>query len=93
MRISQILRGWANYFKHAVAKHTFNTLRSFVWWRVVNMITYRRRMTWTALRRQFKGSMGWRQIVLEGVGLFNIASVTVTRYRWRGLNIPTPWAA
>jgi RNA-directed DNA polymerase len=92
-RINQILRGWANYFKHAVAKHTFNTLRSFVWWRVVNMITYRRRMTWTALRRQFKGPSGWRQIALDGVMLFNIAAVTVTRYRWRGLNIPTPWTA
>ncbi|MCC9711509.1 hypothetical protein E4N62_43615 [Streptomyces sp. MNU76] len=92
-RINQILRGWANYFKHAVAKHTFNTLRSFVWWRVVNMITYRRRMTWSALRRQFKGPSGWRQIALDGVMLFNIAAVTVTRYRWRGLNIPTPWTA
>jgi RNA-directed DNA polymerase len=92
-RINQILRGWANYFKHAVAKHTFNALRSFVWWRVVNMITYRRRMTWTALRRQLKGPQGWRQIALDGVELFNIAAVAVTRYRWRGLSIPTPWAA
>ena len=92
-RINQILRGWANYFKHAVAKHTFNALRSFVWWRVVNMITYRRRMTWTALRRQFKGPQGWRQIALDGVELFNIAAVPVTRYRWRGLSIPTPWTA
>ncbi|MEU0521783.1 group II intron maturase-specific domain-containing protein, partial [Streptosporangium sp. NPDC006007] len=92
-KINQILRGWANYFKHAVAKHTFNALRSFVWWRVVNMITYRRRMTWTALRRQFKGPQGWRQIALDGVELFNIAAVTVTRYRWRGLNIPAPWTA
>ncbi|MGI5515999.1 group II intron maturase-specific domain-containing protein [Streptomyces sp. CA-106131] len=92
-RINQILCGWANYFKHAVAKHTFNALRSFVWWRVVNMITYRRRMTWTALRRQFKGPQGWRQIALDGVELFNIAAVAVTRYRWRGLSIPTPWAA
>ncbi|WP_308288798.1 group II intron maturase-specific domain-containing protein [Streptomyces humicola] len=33
VRIDQILRGWANYFKHAVAKHTSNSLRSFVWWR------------------------------------------------------------
>jgi len=26
-RINQIQRGWANYFKHAVAKHTFDRLR------------------------------------------------------------------
>jgi RNA-directed DNA polymerase len=70
---------------------TLNALRSFVWWRVVNMITYRRRMTWTALRRQLKGPQGWRQIALDGVELFNIAAVPVSRYRWRGLSIPTPW--
>ena len=27
-RINQILRGWANYFRHAVAKHTFGRLRA-----------------------------------------------------------------
>jgi len=57
------------------------------------MVTYRRRMKWTALHRQFKGPQGWRQIALDGVELFNIAAVTVTRYRWRGLSIPTPRAA
>ena len=24
IRLNQIMRGWANYFKHAVAKHTFS---------------------------------------------------------------------
>ena len=31
IRINQIQRGWANYFRHAVAKHTFGRLRAFVW--------------------------------------------------------------
>ncbi|MGN9913913.1 group II intron maturase-specific domain-containing protein [Phytohabitans sp. LJ34] len=26
-RLNQIMRGWANYFKHAVCKHTFGTLQ------------------------------------------------------------------
>ena len=39
-----------------------------------------------------KGPQGWRQIALDGVELFNIGAVAVTRYRWRGLRIPTPWA-
>jgi Group II intron, maturase-specific domain len=55
IRINQIQRGWANYFRHAVAKHTFDRLYAFVWWRIVTMVMHRHRMTWTALRRRFKG--------------------------------------
>ncbi|MFG2394519.1 group II intron reverse transcriptase/maturase [Streptomyces lavendulae] len=90
-RINQIQRGWANYFKHAVAKHTFNRLQAFVWWRVVNCVMYRHRLTWTAFRRRLKGPNGWRALALDGVQLFNIASTTVSRYRWRGNRIPSPW--
>jgi RNA-directed DNA polymerase len=90
-RINQIQRGWASYFRHAVAKHTLDRLYAFVWWRIINMVMHRHRMSWTALRRRFKGPDGWRPIVLDGVELFNISSVTVTRYRWRGTNIPSPW--
>jgi RNA-directed DNA polymerase len=92
-RINQIQRGWANYFKHAVAKHTLDRLQAFVWWRVINWVMYRHRMSWKALRRRFKGPNGWRPIVLDEIELFNIASVTVTRYRWRGTKIPSPWPA
>ena len=91
-RINQLQRGWANYFRHAVAKHTLDRLYAFVWWRVTNMVMYRHRMTWTALRRRFKGPTGWRPIVMDGIELFNISSVAITRYRWRGSNISTPWA-
>jgi RNA-directed DNA polymerase len=92
-RINQIQRGWANYFRHAVAKHTLDRLQAFVWWRVVNWVMYRHRMSWTALRRRFKGPAGWRPIVLDEVELFNLASVTISRYRWRGTKIPSPWPA
>jgi RNA-directed DNA polymerase len=90
-RINQIQRGWANYFKHAVAKHILDRLRAFVWWRIINWMRYRHRMTWKALRRRIKGPSGWRPIVVDGVELFNIASVAITRYRWRGTKIPSPW--
>ena len=93
IRLNQIQRGWANYFQHAVAKHTFDRLQAFVWWRVVNWVMHRHRMTWKALRRRLRGPNGWRAIVLDGVKLFNIASVSVTRYRWRGSKIPSPWPA
>jgi RNA-directed DNA polymerase len=90
-RINQIQRGWANYFRHAVAKHTFDRLHAFVWWRLVTLVMKRHRMTWTALRRRFKGPHGWQPIVIDGIELFPISSVTVTRYRWRGTNIPSAW--
>jgi len=90
-RINQIQRGWANYFRHAVAKHTFDRLYAFVWWRIVTMVMHRHRMTWTALRRRFKGPNGWRPIAVDGIELFPLSSVPVTRYRWRGTTIPSAW--
>lgn len=91
IRLNQIQGGWANYFKHAVAKHTFDKLRAVVWWRVVNWVMHRQRMRWRAVQRWLRGPTGWRPIVLDGAQLFDIASVRVTRYRFRGTNIPTPW--
>lgn len=37
-RINQILRGWVNYFRHAVCKHTLNHLRHFVNWRIMRWL-------------------------------------------------------
>ena len=34
IRLGQIMRGWSNYFRHAVCKHTFARLAHFVWQRV-----------------------------------------------------------
>ncbi len=34
-RINQILRGWTNYFRHAVCKHTLSNLKHFADWRVI----------------------------------------------------------
>ncbi|MEA5457248.1 group II intron reverse transcriptase/maturase [Sinomonas sp. JGH33] len=92
-RINQILRGWANYFRHAVCSHTLDSLRHFVEWPVIRWLRKRHRMRWKQLRRQFTTPSGrWLPLSCNGVVLFNPASVTVTRYRYRGA-IPTPWAA
>jgi RNA-directed DNA polymerase len=80
-RINQIQRGRASYFRHAVAKHTPGRLYAFVCRCIINMVMHRHRLSWTALRRRLKGPDGWRPIVLDGVELLNISSVTVTRYR------------
>ncbi|MGM9470187.1 group II intron reverse transcriptase/maturase [Streptomyces murinus] len=91
IRINQIQRGWANYFKHAVAKHTLTRLATFVWWRVVHWVMHRNRMTWKAIRRWLHTPQGWGAICMDGIQLFNLATVLVTRHRYRGNSIPTPW--
>ena len=92
IRLNQIMRGWANYFKHAVCKHTLGNLAHFAWWRVVRWLRTLHRWKWTAVRRRFTTPDGrWKPITADGIELFNLEAVQVTRYRWRGNTIPTPW--
>lgn len=91
-RINQILRGWTNYFRHAVCKHTLNHLRHFVNWRVIRWLRRLHRWRWREFRRRFTTTSGrWLPLSMNGTELFNPASVPVTRYRYRGA-IPTTWA-
>lgn len=91
-RLNQILRGWSAYFRHAVAMHTFKHLRQFLWWRIVRWLKTRHRWRWTALRRHLTDHNGrWKPISAEGVVLFDIEKVGITRYRYRGAAIPNPW--
>jgi RNA-directed DNA polymerase len=91
-RLNQIMRGWANYFKHAVCKHTLNSLENFVWHRVIRWWMQLRRWRWKDVRRHLAGPAGrWRRPHADGIELFNIASVRVTRYRYRGVKIPNPY--
>ena len=92
IRLSQIMRGWSGYFRHAVSKHTFQSLAYFVWRRVARWLATLHHWTWTDLRRPFTGRNGrWAPLSAVGIELFNLATVPVTRYRYRGNNIPTPW--
>jgi RNA-directed DNA polymerase len=91
-RINQILRGWANYFRHAVCSHTLNHLQHFANWRVIRWLRKLHRWRWGQFRRQFTTASGrWLPLSADGVELFNPASVTVTRYRYRGNKIPSPY--
>ncbi len=92
IRVNQIMRGWANYFRHAVCKHTLDALENFVWHRVIRWWKHLHRWNWTDVRRHLTGPNGrWRRPTADGIELFNIASVPVTRYRYRGSKIPNPW--
>lgn len=92
IRLNQIQRGWAMYFRHAVATHTFKHLRQFLWWRIVRWLKTRHRWRWTALRRHLTDHTGrWKPISADGTVLFDIEKVGITRYRYRGAAIPNPW--
>lgn len=88
-RINPVLRGWANYFRHGVSKTTFCYLGHFTWRRVVGWLRCKYpKATWKQLRRRRLPS--WRPT--EGAtSLFDPATVAVTRYRYRGAQIPSPW--
>ena len=88
--LNRLLRGWANYFRHGVSKATFNAIDHHAWWRLAGWIRRKHHLTSRKqLRRRFCGP-GWR-IAHNGVVFTGASSVTVTRYRYRGANIPTPW--
>jgi RNA-directed DNA polymerase len=92
IRLNQIMRGWSNYFKHAVCKHTMDSLENFVWWRVIRWWMKLHRWKWTDVRRRLTDHTGrWRRPSADGIELFNIAKVPITRYRYRGNKIPNPW--
>ena len=87
--LNRFLRGWANYFRHGVSKATFTAIDHHAWWRLAGWIRRKHHLTSRSqLRRRFCGP-GWR-IAHNGVVFTGASSVAVTRYRYRGANIPTP---
>ena len=93
IRLNQIMRGWASYFKHAVCKHTLGNLAHFAWWRVIRWLRTLHRWRWKDVRRAFTTPEGrWKPVTADGIKLFDLRTVPVTRYRYRGNTIPSPWA-
>jgi RNA-directed DNA polymerase len=91
IRINPILRGWTNYFKHAIASDVFADLQQFTWWRIVRWQRTRRRWNWSDIRRWLTDPTGaWRPITADGITMFNPAAVPIRRYRYRGNKIPNP---
>jgi RNA-directed DNA polymerase len=91
-RINQVMHGWANYFRHAVAKNLFSMLDAFVWKRLIRMLIARHHWRWMDVRRRFTTATGrWLPISAGTVELRPIAAIPITRYRWRAARIPSPW--
>jgi RNA-directed DNA polymerase len=89
--VNRVLRGWCNYFRHGVSARTFSYLDHFTWRRIFGWIRKRH----TGLN---KGTLVHRHLpnweMRDGqIEMFRPQKVSVTRYRYRGARIPTPWSS
>jgi len=89
--LNRVLRGWCNYFRHGVSAQTFGYLDHFTWWRVVGWLRKRHDgLNWGTLHRRYLP--GWE--IRDGqTEMFRPRQVAIVRYRYRGAQIPTPWAS
>jgi RNA-directed DNA polymerase len=92
-RLNPALRGWTAYFRAGVSSATFEYLRSYAWMRVTRWLRKKHRRTnWEKLLRRYCPNPRDRWWPADGnVVLFDPASVSTTRYRYRGAKIPSPW--
>jgi RNA-directed DNA polymerase len=89
-QLNPVLRGWTAYFRPGVSSIAFGYLRAFTWRQVVRWLRRKHRgITWKELRRRFCINGWWPA---DGdVIMFNPGAVRTTRYRYRGMKIPSPW--
>jgi RNA-directed DNA polymerase len=88
-QLNRMVRGWAQYFRHAASSKAYHDLQHYVWWRVWEWLknkhprTPKRRI----IHRYYNG--WWPEY--NGVELYKPTTMTIKRYRYRGGRIPTPW--
>jgi len=93
-QLNPVLRGWCAYFRHGVSKATFGYLDHFAWHRVTAWLRKRHKgISWKDLYRRYLTGRPGNRPAENGITMFDTAQVTVTRYRWRAANIPTPWTS
>lgn len=92
--VNKTLAGWANYFRHGVSKAVFNAVDSYAWGRIMRWLRRKHKgrtgLGMPALRRRFCVPGTWI-FAADGVRFTGASAVPVTRYRYRGAQIPTPW--
>jgi RNA-directed DNA polymerase len=88
--VNRVLRGWCNYFRHGVCARTFSYLDHFTWWRIYSWIRKRHAgLNQGKLVRRHLPNWEMRDGKIE---MFRPQKVAITRYRYRGARIPTPWS-
>jgi len=88
-RLNFALRGWTNYHRHGAAAKTFSFLSAFSWRRVWCWLCHKYRKTGMGVLRRRYTRNWWPE--QGGVRLFNPSTVAITRYRFRGAAIASPW--
>jgi RNA-directed DNA polymerase len=87
--LNRALRGWTAYFRYGVSKRTFDYLGQFTWNRVLRWLRRKHpKASWGWLRRRYLPRWWPTHGKTE---LLRCGHVTVSRYRYRGAQIPTPW--
>ena len=92
--VNTILAGWANYFRHGVSKAAFAKADSHAWNRIMRWLRRkhqgRTRLGMPELKRRFCLPGTWT-FASNGIRFTGASAVPVTRYRYRGTQIPDPW--
>jgi RNA-directed DNA polymerase len=89
LQLSRMVRGWAQYFRHAASSKAYHDLQHYLWWRVWEWLKNKHPRTpkrWI-IQRYYNG--WWPEY--DGVALYKPTTMTIKRYRHRGTQIPTPW--
>lgn len=91
--LNMSLAGWASYFRHGTSKAIFSAVDDHARRRLMHWIRAKYKgktgLGMKEMRRRFC-DVGWR-FACNGAVFTGASSVRVTRYRYRGGNIPTPW--
>lgn len=89
--LNRVLQGWCNYFRHGVSSRTFSYLDHYTWWRIFRWI--RKRHLGTNRGALVRRHLPTWEIRDGQIEMFRPQEVAITRYRFRGARIPTPWTA
>jgi RNA-directed DNA polymerase len=57
--LNPVLRGWANYYRHAASSRCFAYPSHYLWWRMIRWLRRKHpRLTWKQIRRRYWGTTG-----------------------------------
>jgi RNA-directed DNA polymerase len=89
--MNRTLAGWAGYHRHGVSKAVFNKVDSYAWGLIMRWLRNKHnRLGMPELRRRFCVPGTWI-FACNGAVFKGASSVPVTRYRYRGAQIPSPF--